>query len=174
MSALGATTWRELEDRALQVEGEERVGRAAEVSELAASQYAEVRLVERLRASVGREVGLVLSDGSRVAGKVHEVGPDWVEIGEARRAVIPLRSLALVAGAAIEAFPLAAWGIGERLSLSSRLRRMADERAQVVVTLAGGAAQEGRVLRVGADFVELRSAAGSALLSVDRIVCIKC
>src|SRR5262245_5876507 len=112
--ATEAAELRELEGMALQVEGELRARRALEVEELALSQYADVRIVERLHGTAGREVRLVLTDGSVVNGCLATAGIDWVAMRSGGDAVVPMSAVALVEGVGGVAIPQASWGIDAR------------------------------------------------------------
>jgi hypothetical protein len=52
----------------------------------------------------------------------------------------------------------------DRLGLRAALRRLADAQARCLLHLADGTRHEAYVVRVGADFLETRDAAGGALL----------
>lgn len=147
-----------LDDLEMQAEGLHLAERAVEVGELSVAEYAEVRMLARLHASIGRDVRVGLTDGLDVHGRLARVGSDWLLLDDGRALWFAHRpAVLLVSGldphaVADEALPLSA-----RLSLRSVLRRLADDRRAYAVHLRGGRVVHGSLLRVGADFVELRA-----------------
>lgn len=164
---------RELETLAARIEGQARVERGAEVAELGLSQYADVELVGRLRGSAGQTVALSLIDGSRVRGKLAEVGDDWVLVADVSSVLIPLGAVTSAVGVADRAIPEAALGIRDRRRIGSVLRQLVVEQSPVVVSMVGGDAFRGRLIRVGSDFVEIAGDERIALLRLDRVVSVK-
>lgn len=168
-------------DMELQLDAFERQDRDQAVADLTRAERASVLLADRLRACDGREVRLVLRDGSAVGGAVADVGPAWLLIAEhGREHLVPFSAVATVAGLGVAAPPET--GVLRRLGLGHALRAVARDRAVVrVVTTAG--ATSGRIDAVGADHVdvalvhpdsgrptgELRTVALSALVLVTAV-----
>lgn len=146
-----------LDDLEMQAEGLHLAERAVEVDELSVAQYAEVELLDRLHASVGRAVRVV-TDGPELHGTLAAAGSDWLlvddGVGGAWFAQLP--RVVAVSGLVGRSMPGSARPIAARLSLRSVLRRLARDRTGCAVHLAGGRVLHGVPLRVGADFVELR------------------
>jgi len=147
-----------LDDLEMQAEGLHLAERAAEVEALSVAGYAEVAMVGRLHASLGREVHAVLADDLELRGRLARVGSDWLLVEQGHAAWFArLPALRTVTGLDDGAVPEEARPLSARLSLGSVLRRVAEERSGCALHLLGGRVVEGRLVRVGADFVELRS-----------------
>jgi len=130
----------------------------AEVADRTRSEAGRLRLTDRLRAVIGHDLTLELHGGHSVNGVVREVGPDWILLAEppARELLVPLAAICLVRGlGALSAHPGSEGAVGARLDLRYALRRLARDRAAVVVVLTGGGTLHGTCDRVGADFLEL-------------------
>jgi len=148
-----------LDDLEMQAEGLQLAERAAEVDALTVAEYAEVRLVARLHASVGRQVRVGVSDDLEVRGRLARVGSDWMLVDHGQIAwFVHLPAVLVVTGLDRHSVPDEALPLSARLSLRSVLRRLADERRTCALHVSGGRALQGALVRVGADFVELRSA----------------
>lgn len=139
--------------------------REAELADRARTEYATVTLASRLMASRGHDVVLDLPHVGRVAGRLDRVGPEWCLLsGLGQDWIVPLRSVAGVRGVGERAVPEVAWSPVDRLGLGAALRRLADAEARCLLHLTDGTRHEAYVVRVGADFLEARDAAGSPLL----------
>ena len=139
--------------------------REAELADRARTEYAAVTLAGRLMASLGHDVVLDLPHVGRVEGRLDRVGPEWCLLsGRGQDWIVPLRSVAGVHGASERAVPEVAWSPVDRLGLGAALRRLADAEARCLLHLVDGTRHEAYVVRVGADFLEARDAAGGALL----------
>jgi hypothetical protein len=146
-----------LDDLEMQAEGLHLAERAVEVGELSVAEYAEVRMLARLHASTGREVRVGLGDSLEVHGRLARVGADWLLLHDAVAAwFVHLPAVLVVSGLDPHAVPDEALPVSARLSLRSVLRRLADERRAYSIHLRGGRVLHGSLLRVGADFLELR------------------
>ena len=147
------------EDLEQQAAGLALQSRDAEVAELGRAQYAEVELLGRLHASLGRPVGLELQGVGRVSGRLVRVGRGWVLVAPeevpGQEWVIALGGLLEARGLAPGATVEAARGVGTRVSIGSVVRGLAEAREPVAVVLVDGSARRGLLARVGADFVEL-------------------
>ena len=71
---------------------EEAAEVAAEVDARTRGEFAQIGLVDRLRAAVDHPVRVVVAGGLAVTGVLHRVGPDWMSVGEdtGREALVPL------------------------------------------------------------------------------------
>jgi hypothetical protein len=147
-----------LDDLEMQAEGLHLADRAAEVDALAVAEYAEVALLARLHASVGGEVRVGVTDGLELRGRLARVGADWMLLEQDRVAwFVQLSAALVVAGLGPHSVPDEARPLSARLSLRSVLRRLAEDHGTCALHLRGGRVVQGSLLRVGADFVELRS-----------------
>jgi len=147
-----------LDDLELQAEGLHLAERAAEVDALTVAEYAEVPLLARLHASIGRQVRVGVTDDLEIRGRLARVGSDWMLVDHGDIAwFVHLSVVRVVSGLHERAVPDEARPLSARLSLRSVLRRLAEERRACALHLAGGRIAQGTLLRVGADFVELRS-----------------
>ena len=166
---------RELDDLELQAEGLYLADRAAAVSELSLSTYAEVELSARLHASVGSPLQLFLRGGGTVDGTLARAGQGWVLLqAAAGEVVVVVAAILRVRGAVERAVPAEARCLTSRLGLGSALRQLAESREQVAVTLVDGAVVRGRIRRVGLDFAEVVTDAGAAeLLPFDALAVLR-
>lgn len=140
----------------------ERGEEDARLGDLVAAELATTRFADRCRARRGRELTLRLQDGSTRTGTVRDATRAWVMIaGGDRRSLVPLSAVVLawpLHGSAPEPGPVEA-----RIGLGHALRALAEEQAGVLVrTVAGD--HHGRIVRVGADYLDLAS--GDTVLSV--------
>lgn len=150
--------------------------RETEVAEQARAEYAAVRLMDRLRARLGRSLACELVDGRRLDGVVAETGVDWFLLRAVPGEVlVPVRALAAVArpaagpsgfpgsvagpvagslaGGEVSVAPPA--GLGESLGLSAVLRGLSVRRVPVHLVLLGSRMLTGTIDRVGADHLDL-------------------
>lgn len=147
-----------LDDLEMQAEGLHLAERAVEVGELSVAQYAEVDLVGRLHASVGRSIRVGTTGGLDLHGRLTGTGADWALIsdGHGQASFVHLAGVALIGGLAPSSMPTEARPLTSRLTLRSALRGLADDRRPCTVHLAGGRTLQGNLVRVGADFAVLR------------------
>lgn len=140
-------------DMELQLAAAEAVDREAEVAELTRAERGSVDLVDRLRAAVGRDVVLWLTQAA-LRGTLVDVGPTWVLLTDGgREHLVPLAAVASASGVG----PLSAAPAGEvhrRLGLGHALRAVSRDRSAVRVVTSGGVL-DGRIDGVGADHVAL-------------------
>ena len=144
------------EDLEAQLEAAEGEELAAEVADRSRREVARLRLVDRLRGSIGATTMLSLQ-GLRVRGTIGRVGPDWVLLDDSGADfLVPLAAVVLVEGLGPgSAEPGSEGVVTARLGLAYALRAIADDHAEVRVFLADGSQRTGRVGRIGADHVEL-------------------
>ena len=147
-----------LDDLEMQAEGLHLAERAVEVDELSVAQYAEVPLVARVHASIGREVRVGTTDGLELHGRLASAGADWLLLtdGQGGGLFVHLAAVAVLSGLGTGSVPEQARAISGRLSLRSVVRRLAEERQLCVLHVRGGRTLHGVLTRAGSDFVELR------------------
>lgn len=138
----------------LQLDAAGQQDRDRVVADLTRAERASLTLADRLRACGARDVRLVLRDGTRVEGRVQEVGPAWWLLGDGgREHLVPFGSVATAHGLPETAAPQET-GVLRRLGLGHALRAVARDRAVVrVLTTAGPTV--GRIDAVGADHVDV-------------------
>lgn len=128
--------------------------RTLEVADRAQGEYATVSLAARLMATVGQEVTVHLAGTGVTSGRLARVAKGWFLLESATQEwIVRIDAVHLVRGLAARAVPAEAWPVTAKLGLGSALRGLVDESCQVV--LAHGARHEGRIVRVGEDFVEV-------------------
>jgi hypothetical protein len=150
--------WDVLDDLEQQAEGLALAARDAEVAEQSRAEYARVDLPARLHGSLGRRLSLGVRGVATLDGVLSGVGAGWVlvEVGAAEW-VVPLDGIVSLRGLAERGVPLEARPVTARLGLASALRRVAEERDEVLLHRVDGSLDRGVLTRVGADFVELRA-----------------
>jgi len=154
-----------LDDLEQQAEAIFDAERAVEVADRSRAEYGAVTLASRLMASVGDELVLDVAGIGRVEGELQRVGTGWLLLrGPGGDWVVQLVAVEDVRGASARSVPEVAWSPLTRLGLGSALRRLGEAGEDCLVHLRSGARLEGRVLRVGTDFVELADGAGRVRL----------
>lgn len=152
------------EDLEQQAEGAALAARDAEVAELARAEYSEIELDARWHASVGRQVELSGAHGLVVRGRLARVGSGWClvvqgSVDERTDAdpewVVALSTVVAVRGLSPQAQPASLRPVMSRLGLGSALRGVAEDGAPVTLVRSDGVRRQGRVGRVGRDFLEL-------------------
>jgi hypothetical protein len=122
------------------------------------AEHGRIRLADRLRGARGSEVSLRCTGVGDLAGRLVDVGVDWVlltQTGE-RDLLVAMRAVTAVAGLTAVTAPAEEVGAVDRhLDLRRALRGLARDRAAVQCLLVDGGVLTGTVDRVGADFVEL-------------------
>lgn len=164
-----------LDDLEQQAEAAFHAERGAELEDRARSEYAEVPLAGRLMASVGRDLVVGLPGLGAVAGHLDRVGAGWLLLrGPAQDWVVPQAALGAVEGLSDRALPEVAWPRLARLGLRSPLRRLADARERCLLHLRDGSRHDGRLGRVGQDFVEVVVGPGRVLVvPLDALVAVQ-
>lgn len=150
------------EDLEQQAAGMHLAERDAELADRARGEYAAVTFVSRIHASLAHEVALALVDGHVVEGTLTHAGADWCRLVKSEgQAVwlVRLQAVAAAYGLSSRAVPEAARPAVARLSFGSAVHRLAEDHDEVLVYLASGASLRVRVLRIGADFLEVESSA---------------
>ena len=135
-------------------EAERRADLAAQSAELAQAEAAAITLADRLRARVGHEIHLRTRTGHQVDGLVREACPAFVRVDEGAgvQALVPVAAVALAAPLAGLSVP--AGEVERRTGLAAAARALARSGARVRVLAAGGEVA-GRIVRVGADHVDV-------------------
>jgi hypothetical protein len=152
-----------LDDLEQQAQGAWATDRGLEVAERARAEYARVTLAGRLMAALGGRIALQVSGVGSLAGEVVRVADGWLLLAEGNvEWLVLLDAVETARGLSARAVPPEAWPVTARLGLGSALRAMAGERC--VARLRSGAQLDGRVGRIGADFVELHPDGGTTVL----------
>ena len=141
-----------------QFEEQEAAADRAEWSSRARAEIGSVALADRLRGAVGSSLSLHCRGAGRVAGRLVEVGPDFVlvEDEQARSSLVAAGAILAVSGLSRRtAVAEDAGPVRGRLDLRRALRALARDRAAVHLTLDDGLVLSGTVDRVGADYLEL-------------------
>lgn len=139
--------------------------RDVDLADRARAEYAAVTLASRLMASLDAEVALEVRGVGRVGGVLQRVGADWCLVtGSGQDWVLRTAAIDLVRGASERSVPEVAWSPVARLGLGSALRRIADAGERCLLHTTTGTAHDGVLVRVGADFVEVRGVDGRLVL----------
>jgi hypothetical protein len=151
--------WQQLfADLAGQFEEQETAAERAEWGSRARAEVGSVTLVERLGGSLGAPVSLRCRGAGSVAGRLVEVGADWLlmEDDHARPSLVALTAVEAVGGLGRRTAVTEDPGpVRRRLDLRWALRALVRDRAAVQVVLDDGFVLSGTLDRVGADYVEL-------------------
>lgn len=153
------------EDLEQQAAGMHLAERDADLVDRARGEYASVSFASRVHASFGRDVVLGLGGGEVVEGRLTQAGVDWCLVAGSERPDVWLVRLAAVVsaqGMSARAVPEPARPAVARLGFGSALHRLAAEAQSVLLYLVSGARPTVRVLRIGADFVEVEPSATGA------------
>lgn len=155
----GGMRWDALfEDLEAQLAAGMRLELDGEVAERTRADVAAVELADRLRGSLGLQIGVYLGSGSRLEGVLRHVGSQSLLLDEARHQVlIPQSSAVRYSGlsrfAVTEQSP-----VRRRLGLAGSLRVLARDRALLTVLVAQGSSESllhGVIDRVGRDYLDL-------------------
>jgi hypothetical protein len=123
----------------------------------ARAEQGQVRLADRLRGALGGQVSLRCPGVGELAGRLVDVGVDWVLLAAAgeRELLVAMRAVAAVAGLTAATAAAEESAVDRHLDLRRALRGLARDRAVVQCLLGDGGVLTGTIDRVGADFVEL-------------------
>lgn len=147
-----------LEDLEQQAEALYDAERGPELADRVRAEYAAVTLASRLAASAGAEVELDVQGVGRLAGHLERVAAGWLSLEVAGTEwVVRTAAVIEVQGASERALPEVAWSPVARLGVGSALRRLADAGEPCWWHRLDGGRAEGVPVRVGADFVEVRT-----------------
>jgi hypothetical protein len=150
--------------------------RAPELADRGRAEYQSVTLAARMMAAVDHDVTLDLVGVGAVSGRLARVATGWCLVsGPGQDWVVRLDAVAAVHGASDRAVPELAWPPGARLGLGAALRRLADSAEPCSLHLVDGSRRDGILLRVGADFVEVRTgeAGRVVLVSLSRLAAVR-
>jgi hypothetical protein len=151
--------WERLfDDVEAQLEAADRAELAGEVADRTRREIARLRLVDRLRASVGADLRLRVAGAGALAGRLRRVGDGWLLLSPVSGpSALVLRAAVLsvdgLPGAAVE--PGSEGPVLSRLDIRHALRAVARDRCPVAVVLCDGTRLDGTLDRVGADFADL-------------------
>ena len=155
-----AVRWDRLfDDLEAQFEAEAHAAAAADLADLVRAERAGLSLADRLRAHVDARLGWHLRETSLLEAELLDLGADWLLLRWGRRELVV--ALPAVLGVQDLARPARQDGgaVARRLGIGSVLRRLAQDRAEVQLRLAGGPTPgeevSGTIDRVGADHVDL-------------------
>lgn len=152
-----------LDDLEQQAQGAWATERGQEIAERAQAEYARVSLAGRFMAGLGQRVGLEVVGLGSMSGDLVRVADGWLLLEDAGAEwLVLLDAVQTVRGLPARSVPPEVWPVTARLGLGSALRAMAGERC--LVRLRTGGQVSGRVARIGADFVELQTEAGTPVL----------
>jgi hypothetical protein len=178
-ASLVGMRWEQLfADLEAQLDAVETAEAEAEAASRARAEFGQVRLVDRVRGSLGHAVSLRCRGAGELSGRLVDVGVDWLLLVDAqgREVLVAGAAVTVVGGLGTATAAEAPDGaVARRLDLRRALRGLARDRATVSCLLADGGVLSGTVDRVGADFVELaehpldqprRRAAVTAVLGV--------
>lgn len=151
--------WQQLfADLSAQFEHAEDAEERAESASRARAELGAVRLADRLRAAVGGSLVLRCEGAGQVAGRLTDVGADWLLLEDERGDEVLVASAAVLAVTGlgrVTAPPETAGVVRGRLDLRWAVRAVARDRSTVQIVLADGGRLVGTVDRVGLDFCEL-------------------
>lgn len=148
------------EDLEQQAAGIHLAERDAELADRARGEYAAVSFASRVHASLGREVALTIGGGEVVEGTLMQAGVDWCLLsGPGRTWLVRLAGVLTARGMSARALPEAARPAVARLTFGSALHRLAEDSAEVLLQVEDVGGLRVRVLRIGADFVEVEPTA---------------
>ncbi len=154
------------DDLETQAHGQALAARDVDVADLARAEYAEVTLEDRLAGSVGEGVVIHLDGGVTVRGTLERVGRRCAvvrgEAGPAHTVLVNLDHLLSAATPSARARAEQSRPLTSRLGLASAMRHLSLEHDRLATRLADGRTVRGEVVRVGADFLELRPAPDEA------------
>jgi len=141
-----------LSDLESSFDAERRADLVAQSAELAEAEHASIEVVDRLRGTVGRPIHLRTRSGAPVDGVLTRVEPAYVLVdeGEGLQAIVPLAGVTTVATLAGPA----PRDDRRRPTLGALLREIARRGVRVRL-IAGAVDVVGRLIRVGADHVDI-------------------
>ena len=178
-------TWEEsllrlFDDPEQQAEGLRLEERTGAVADLATGELAEITLEDRLHGSRGSELTVRLAGGLLVSGRLVRAGRGWILLVQSSGAqspgsqwLLPLDHVLAVRGLTGRAVVPGARTVLGRLGLGSVLRGLAEGYDDVLVHLRHGDPVAGRLVRVGADHLDLAVPAGLESIPLAGVVAIR-
>ena len=150
--------------------------RAPELADRSRAEYQSVTLASRLMASVDHDVALDMAGLGTVTGRLARVTTGWCLLrGAGQDWVVRLEAIAAVHGGSDRAVPEVAWPAVSRSGLGAALRRLADSAEPCSLHRTDGRRHDGRLVRVGADFVEVATGEGGrlVLVALDQVAAVQ-
>jgi hypothetical protein len=132
--------------------------RDAEVEDRTRAETGQLRMVDRLRPSIGAPVKLRCLGATTLSGRIQQVSAEWLLLdeGAGREAFVALAALSSVAGLGrLSTVPTTLSQVESRLGLRHALRGIARDRSVLRAHLTDATIVDGPLDRVGADFAEL-------------------
>lgn len=158
-----------LADLEAEAETLHHLDREAEVADRSRAEYQDVLLEARLMASKGSWVTLTPRGAGSLNGMLTRVGDGWCGLESGGSSWTVRTATVLTArGLSERAVPRVAWSRLDMMGVGSVLRRHADASVLCAFLLVDGSAVEGRVLRVGGDFVEVLPPGEQEVPGADR------
>lgn len=151
--------WEELfADLDAQLSAAEAAELAAEVADRTRHEVGQLRLVDRLRPSLGAAVSLQVTGLGTARGRLLDVGTDWLLVQEdgAGQLLLPTSSVLSISGLGRAAeVPGSEGEVVRRLDLRWTLKGLVRSRSGVQLVLSDASVLTGTLDRVGADHVDL-------------------
>lgn len=156
MSRDDAELFEVLADLEAHAETVHHLERVAEVADRTRSEYHGVLLEARLMASRDTRVTLTVQGVGTLHGRLVRVGDGWCLLDAGHLTwTVRLPGVLVARGLSGRAVPRVAWSRLDAVGVGAPLRARADDGAACTFHLLDGSTVEGRVHRVGGDFVEL-------------------
>jgi hypothetical protein len=151
--------WERLfDDVEAQLEAAHRAELAGEVADRTRREVARLRLVDRLRASIGADLQLHIAGAGAICGRLRRAGEGWLLLApDSGPSALVLRDAVLTVDGlpAAAAEPGSEGAVLSRMGVGHALRAVARDRSPVSVVLRDGTRLDGTLDRVGADFADL-------------------
>lgn len=145
----------------------QRIEQDEEIADRTRIERANIWLLQRLRAGIGRRAEFRVQCVGQVTGVVQDVGADWVIVAESGTSkwLIPSRAVLAVRGLPSHAnVPGPDEPLESRLGLGYALRGLSRDRTRVTTMLTDGWVGSGAIDVVGADYFELSFATVDEML----------
>ena len=151
--------WERLfEDLEAEFDAAEAAELEAQIADRTRFERSRLRLVDRLRGSVGRSIGIRVQGAGQLTGELRAVGVDWLLVRPADRADRLVRTAAVLEVVGLAASSSAAGEEGlvaARFTLSAVLRGIARDRTVVTLTLIDSSGWTGLIEIAAADLIEV-------------------
>lgn len=133
---------------------EERRERDAEVADRTRAERARIPLVERYAASRGATLTISVCTGDVLAGRLVDLGSDWLLLHDSagHDLLLTSRSIVAVAGLSERSEPATT---ARRFAIGYALRGLSRDRAAVIVADTSGARVTGTIDGVGRDWCDI-------------------
>lgn len=161
-----------LDDIAGEFDSRLRQRRAAEATDLAAAEAAEISLAGRLLASRGQVLELRLSNGESLRGTVDQASSTWLVLGLNRaRVLLWYRGIELVSG--LGTAPQWPSLVEQRIPATVVLREFSRERTPVQCATQT-MTRCGLITRVGQDFIDITDHGREETLAIAALLSVSC